>query len=212
MKCSSNRGIGAELAIGLLLCGGAYFFFVAPVDAQARLARSRAEAMVAQGIGAEGQQSGRPTLAEFRRCAADVAIEARRMHDLGRDALDEVSVLSTVTDAAHRHELVLEQFQPNQTPVQRRAGATASTPDQPPPPDDRQAEYTFTVRGPYARLPEFIRALADRYPNSSIVHLRVSPVQEPGSGDVSAVITSRHWAFDAGPAIRLAESACSLTE
>lgn len=219
MSTRSERGIGAELAVGLLLCGGAYFFFVAPVAEEARQVRSKAEALVAQGIGADDQHSSRPSLSEFRRCAADVALEAKELHERGRDALDEVQVLSTITAMARENGLTLEQLQPNVPASSGRPGEGAAgtlkgagaQADQPQP-DDRMTEYTLTVRGEYGRLPKFVQELTAKYPYMRVQHLRISAADEPGSRDVVAIVTTRHWAFDAGPAIRLAESACNLPE
>lgn len=211
MKPHNERGTVTELAAGLLVCGAAYFFFVRPLSDQAEHTRTRAEALVAQGYGVADAATDRPTAGELRRCAADIAAAARALHERGRSALNEADMLSSLTELAAANALSLDQLQPNIVPPVRRAAAGLK-PDQSPLSDDRQAEYTFTIRGEYGRVASFLRDFDDRYPNTMVIGLRVSPVQEPGSKAVTAILTTRHWAFDAGPAIRLAEAACILPE
>jgi Tfp pilus assembly protein PilO len=210
MKNQGEHGTVTELVVGLLVCGAAYFFFVRPLNEEAEATRARAEALVAQGYGAAESATERPTTEELRGCAAELAEAARALHARGRSALSESDMLTSLTSLAAEHALSLDQLQPNVIPAGRRTAAGLKA-DQTPF-DDRQAEYTFTVRGEYGRVASFARDFGERYPNTVIVGLRVSPEQEPGSKGVSAILTTRHWAFDAGPAIRLAEAAQILPE
>ena len=214
MSLSKDRGIVADVVIGLLACGAAFTFLVHPLDKQARAARARADALTSQGYAPLGSSVSTPSAAALRAVAAEVAKAARELQGRGREAMNEVAMLGSLTQLARSHDLVIDQLQPDMQsePKLALAPALPDQPSPPPPPDDRSSGYTFTVRGEYAHITAFLRELSAQLPGTTIANLRVSPTMESGGPPVAAIVSTRHWCFDAGAPIRLAEAAASTPE
>lgn len=201
MTNSVSRGIAAELAIALMVCGAAYGFVIRPMEARVGAMRARAEAMIAQGVGASS--AGAVTIDELERAAEDIRRTAHELHGRGRDALDEAGMFAALADLARTHELRLEQLQPSagRMPPPKPAADGA------PPPADRAVGYTLTVRGEFSNVATFLRELPRRFANSAVLGARISAAVDPQEPAVTAIVTTNHWVFDAMPAVRLADAA-----
>jgi len=214
MSLPKDRGIAADVTIGLLACGGAFLFLVSPLQQRAADARTRADALTSQGYAPQGPGLDAPSEADLRAVALEVARAARELGAEGDNAMNEVAMLRSLTQLAKKHDLVVDQLQPDMQPEEKVA-AVPALPDQPPPtppPADRSAGYTFTVLGEFTGIAAFLRQLGAELPGTSIVNLRVSPTMESGGPPVAAIVSTRHWCFDAGAPIRLAEAAASTPE
>ena len=210
MNLSKDRGIAPELAAGLLICGAAYYFVARPLEREATEVRAKAETLVAQGFAATETGMPGPTAQTLRESVRELAGTARTLHELGRSAFSEAGMLSSLSALAAAHELELEQLQPARVSVPK--AAPSEDPAAAPPPDDREIRYTFTLRGDYDSLAQFLDQFSREFPHANIEGLRVSATQEPGGAPVAAIVTTRHWAFDALPVARLADAAASMPE
>jgi hypothetical protein len=211
MSLGKERGITIDVLAGLLICGGAYFFFARPLTQEAAQMRARAETLVAQGF---GQRTGAGTSGlsdqQYKDAARELADTARGLHSRGRSAFNEAGMLTALTALATAHNMQLDQLQP--VPGRAVRKSVPVDPAAPPPPDDREIGYTFTVRGEYESLVAFLRSLSENHAHTCVVSLRVSPSQEAGSPPVIAVVSTRHWAFDVLAASRIADAALASPE
>ncbi len=210
MNIRKDRGIAVELALGLLICGGAYYFLARPIMQQAAATRARAESIISQGFTTHDAEQSGPTVADLREIAHRVARAARDIHDRGRPAFNEARMLTAITELAAAHSVHVEQLQP--VPAKSQRTAAPADPGLPPPPDDTEIGYTFTIRGEYGPIAAFLRGFTDAFPFSGITGFRISANFEPGAPSVVAIITSRHMAFDASSVIRVADAAVSMPE
>ncbi len=198
MMTYERRGLLSELAIGVMVCGAAWYFGVRPVERRAEDVRAQAEALVAQGVGSGA--AGELSLDELRAAAARVAERATAMHDLGRVAFNEARMLDELTNLARGHSLRLEQLQPDSgPPVPRPADGQAQH-------RDESIGYTMTVRGEFASIAAFLAQLPQTFPNSAVASVRLSAATDPTEPPVMAIISTHHWAFDTTLAARLAEA------
>lgn len=201
MSTGQTRGVAAEAAIALMICGAAYGLVIQPMEARVQVMRARAESMIAQGVGAS--DAGAVTIQELHQAAQDISRAATSLHGRGREALDEAGMFAALTDLARAHDLRLEQLQPNAGRMPARGPAADGTP----PPADRAVGYTMTVRGEFASVATFLRELPRRFDHSVVLGARVSAALDPHEPAVTAVISTNHWVFDALPAARLADAA-----
>jgi len=210
MNILKDRGIVVELALGLLICAGAYSFVARPIMQQAAQTRAHAESIVAQGVTAGDSGRSGPTITDLRESAQRVAEAARSLHDRGRPAFNEARMLTAITSLAAAHAVNVEQLQP--TSAKSHRAAAPVDPDLPPPPDDIEIGYTFTIRGEYVPITAFLREFNGAFPFSAISGFRLSASFEPGAPSVVAIITSRHMTFDASSVLRVADAAVGMPE
>jgi hypothetical protein len=149
-----------------------------------------------------------PSVSDLRHSLEKLATAARDLHERGRTAFNEAEMLTSLAGLAANHKLQLEQMQPV-LPTNKKP---APGPDEPPPPDDREIGYALTLKGEYAQLTAFLRAFAQTFPMAQVVSIRVSASMERDGPPILAILTTRHCAFDALPAARVAEAAAQIPE
>ncbi len=206
MSSARERGMGAEISIGVLLCAAAYWFMTEPLARSADAARDRVETLTAQGYGVGDEVA--PTREDYQQRARKIAAAAHAADELGRAAFNESRMLGEWTALATKHGLVLDQLQPGARSEVTVAADSMSDAQA----RDAETRYTFTVRGEYARIVEFLREFGSSQPLSLVIGVRVASSQEPDGPPVSAIVTTRHFVFDAKPAVRMAEAAMGMSE
>lgn len=188
------RRHASELVIALCLCGGGYYFFVKPVEAELTQTRqaiveARHEAHEAE-MHARNEPRSRMAIERGVRLAEEVDVKSR-------SARDEAAMFTTLSQTAAELGVLVDAIQPN-----RQNTRSASTADigaageNVPPPDDVVTSYTVELRGGYAEIVRMLAILEGQSAYSVVRRVQVQTIADPDRQIVRAVISLDRLAFD----------------
>lgn len=185
------RRLGAELAIGLSLCAGAYMLLVDPLER--RLTRTREE------IGALRSRLSAASLVKVTPEQASMAIAqargfAREVRRRSAPALSEADMFAALTALAQRHHVRLDLLQPTGAP--RQAARSDDQPDRKPLPGDARTGCTLTFMADFTDAAAFLSDLQRDLGYALVRSARLTPTAEPGTRNVTVIAETEHRAFD----------------
>lgn len=204
MSRERNGRLFAEGLIGVSVCVGAYMTLIEPMQRELVDLRATSDAQVAE-------QAATPSPIDsasfFERAGerlevVDAACEPAR---------NESTMYARMTGLADAVGVRIEQFQqraPAAGPSRSASGASAqANAAAEAAAADSTVGYTLTMIGTYGAVCEIIARLRAELGYAVVRSATLTPVSEPGSNAVIAVIESDHFAFDtAGPRALLSKA------
>ena len=191
------RRMVSEFAIGLMVCAGGYFFLVNPARTQTAKVRAQIDQAQRDAEGTPGLAS--LTDAQVREL---MRVTSERAHEIAtrtEPARDEASLFTAVMSLANRHNVRVDQLQPNSSeahaPTPPPAPVDPLAPPTPAPKDTRTA-YTISAVAPYSDLAAFLHSLQNRLGYTVVRSVRVVPAGNDTPDFVHAIIDTEYMAFD----------------
>lgn len=203
-----SRKIACEFAIGLMVCGGAYFFLVNPAASELNRTRAEMTRVHQASTGTPGISSlSEAQVRDLRRFTSE------RAHEIARrsaPARDEAAMFTSVMDLAARHAVRINQLQPSTTtllaqtaapdanalPPAMDAAPTPPDPYAPPRLKDQRVAYTLNVAATYSDLAAFLNSLQHKLGYTNVKSVRCSPAGHDAPDLVQATIETEHFSFD----------------
>lgn len=185
------RRLGAELAIGLSLCAGAYLLLVDPLE---RSLASTREELGALRSRASGGSSAKVTPEQAAKAIAQARSFAREVRRRSAPALSEAEMFSAVTALAQRHHVRLDLLQPTGAP--RQAARSDERSDRKPLPGDARTGCTLTFMADFSDAAAFLADLQRELGYALVRAVRLTPTAEPGTRNVTVIAETEHRAFD----------------
>jgi hypothetical protein len=186
------RELAAQGLIGIAICIGGYFMFVAPVrEDLARIAVRMAEAE--QAIREYDLLRDRIAIItdELKRAEE----QAGMIEQSGRMARDHRELFAGVMRLAAAHGARVDQITPVQAAAARPSLRTAGGQETN---GDVTVGYRMTVVAAYGELGEFLGALRGQLGYTSVRSVRIVPADDHGES-VHATIETEHFFFDPAP-------------
>jgi hypothetical protein len=178
------RQLGAEIAVGLVVCFAAAELMLAPARRDLRAAQASVASLIPTSAGTSG-----PSAEDIAKLQSDNASVRHEIESRSAASRDEAALFSEIMAIADRNRLRLEQFQHNAQAAstgERAAGAAR----------DSVASYTISLSGSFPSVVRFMDDLRACSVFVSTRTVRIAPVDGNGSGIVRADVSADFFSFD----------------
>ena len=178
------RQLGAEIAVGLVVCFAAAELVLAPARRDLRAAQASVASLVPTSAGMNG-----PSAEDIAKLQSDNARVRDEIDSRSAASRDEAALFSEIMAIADRNRLRLEQFQPN-------AHAASTGERAPGAARDAVASYTLSLSGSFPSVVRFMDDLRACRVFVSTRTVRIAPIDGNGSGIVRADVNADFFSFD----------------